>query len=367
MKQRQRLRAPDVGRLRGEIFEILGRDRAAAAFQRARSALLRLVDGLFVAAAERRQQIGDAVGVDARDRRHQRLDRTRRHIAPFPPADTISPRNHVGAGIVHVRHRNVAVDAVARQDFAGRAIEHVVIVARTRAEEVVDLLPGLVADIALLDFEQKRVFEHRLAGQPEPLIAAAIAAADDLVEDGFRLLHGDGIGADRQELGRTLVLAFFHPRAHPVAIGGLRRQKLGLLRDSLGRQFEHQMAGPRESKRLVLEHVERSPAGSVPQLPAQPGRRKRGRGADGALQIERAQRVLRHRHREIEFFFRQIGAGIIEPERKLGAILDGRAERLERLHRPHRRGRPRRSSRRRGRACCRDARARPSARGPSRR
>ena len=143
----------------------------------------------------------------------------------FPPPTRYARATTLAPGLFDVRHRNVAVDAVARQDFAGRAIEHVVIVARTRAKEVVDLLPGLVADVALLDLEQKRVFEHRLAGQPEPLIAAAVAAADNLVTDGFRLLGGDGIGADRQELGGTLVLAFLHPRAHPVAVGGLRRQR----------------------------------------------------------------------------------------------------------------------------------------------
>lgn len=188
MHERKRLCTLDGRRLHGERLEILTGHGPTPALDGLRSALLGLQEGLFVASAGCRKQVGDIGGIEAIDRGGNRLDCAGRHIARTSTTEPVFAGHDVGTRVCGVGHWDGAVDAVSEPNFACGAVEHIIVRTGPRPEKIIDRLPRFEA-FALVNFELQRAGEDRSRGQLENLVWTPVAAAEDFVADCLRLLR----------------------------------------------------------------------------------------------------------------------------------------------------------------------------------
>ncbi|MCY1289839.1 hypothetical protein D9M70_389490 [compost metagenome] len=317
MEQRQRPRARHAADLPRMQLEVVACDGAFVALERGRGAFARDLQRFFIGAAEGREQVAHALGVDARQAAAQRGDQPGADIAVRAAAHAVAPRDDIG-GPVRVGHRDAAADAV-EADLAGGAVEHVVRIVRSRGEEVRHLLPRL-QPVAFVDLQRQAAGQHRVLGELEHLVGHAGAAPGDLGIDRLRGDRRDRVGAHRQQPRRALVGAAGQPRAQPVARRGHLAQHRAL-RAVAGRGAEQHMAAAGQGGGVVAQRVERVPVLAVPVFPRQ---RRRRRGGQRAVDIERRARVA-------------AGDPYRQVDRHAGEIERGVEAQHQRIAQPHRR------------------------------
>src|SRR5215813_1973043 len=136
MRQRHGKGALHVTGLLGQILKVTVGYSAIAAFECLRRAQLGVIQGLFIAAAESREEIGDLAGVNACDGVYERREGVCGEIPLLASAITIRAGDNIIIRTIGVSYRNGAVSAIAKTHLAGGAVKHVNLGSRAYTEEV---------------------------------------------------------------------------------------------------------------------------------------------------------------------------------------------------------------------------------------
>src|SRR5215470_15223491 len=136
MRQRHGKGALHVTRLLGQIFKVAVGYSAIAALECLRRAQLGVIQGLFIAAAESREEIGDLAGVNASDGVYECSEGVCAEVPLLAPAVAIRAGDNIIIRTIGIGHRNGAVSAIAKADLARGAVKHVNLGRRANTKEV---------------------------------------------------------------------------------------------------------------------------------------------------------------------------------------------------------------------------------------
>src|ERR1051326_28691 len=136
MRQRHGKGALHVAGLPGQVLKVTISYSAIAALERLRRAQLGVIQGLFIAAAESREEIRGLAGVHTLDGIYKCGEGICAEITLLAPAIAIRVSNNVIVRPIRVGHRNGAISAIAKADLARGAVEHVNLGCRSDAEEI---------------------------------------------------------------------------------------------------------------------------------------------------------------------------------------------------------------------------------------